>query len=107
MTMNRAYGGMQVETVRCYISIGGTLCIPLRCCSTRGKEWSYVRGLFYEGGYIYLDSKVSFQAGFHTSIESEITQFRSKDLLTKRALNCERMSMKLHYEVIHVHYTTK
>ena len=59
------------------------------------------------GGYTYMNSEVNFQAGSITLIESSITQFRSKGLLAKGALNCERMSMKLNYEVLRVHYTTK
>ena len=35
---------MQVETVRCSSSISDTLCILLRCSSTRGKERSCDRG---------------------------------------------------------------
>ena len=82
---------MQVETVRCCSSISGTLCIPLGCCFTRGKEWSCDRGLFYEGGYIYLDSRVSFQAGFRTSVISGITRFGSRNWLIERVLKCECM----------------
>ena len=37
--------------------------IPLSCSSTRGKKWSCDRGLFYEGGYTYLNYEVSFRAG--------------------------------------------
>lgn len=54
---------IQVTTVCWTSSISDALCIPLRYCSTRGKEWSCDRELFHEGGYDYLYLKVSFQAG--------------------------------------------
>ena len=40
-------------------------------------------------GLSYLDSKVSFQAGFRPSVRSVITRFESRDLMIKIVLNCE------------------